>query len=63
MKAAMSCLQHEHPKLGITYQASETDFAQLLEQRIARHQSKLIEHRPQETKPLSIADRRFLRRI
>ena len=56
MRAAMSCLPHEHPKLGITFQASETDFANLLDARIARmkrlEQTKLIEHQPQvEIKP------------
>jgi hypothetical protein len=46
MRAAMSCLAHEHPKLGITYQATETDFANLLNARIKRYQEKLIEHQP-----------------
>jgi hypothetical protein len=65
MRAAMACLKHEHPSLGITFQTTnETDFAKLLDERIARHQGKLIEHRPQtETKPMPIADRRFLRRV
>ena len=53
MRAAMSCLPHEHPKLGITFQASETDFAMLLEQRIKRHEAKLIEHAPQAKPPMS----------
>jgi hypothetical protein len=60
----VSCLPHEHPKLGITFQASETDFANLLDARIARHQAKLIDHqRPAvEVKPpMPIADRRFRR--
>jgi hypothetical protein len=63
MRAAMSCLPHEHPKLGITMQASETDFARLLDERIQRHQSKLIERRP-AIEPLrpKIIDR-FNRRI
>jgi hypothetical protein len=63
MRAAISCLPHEHPKLGITMQASETDFARLLDERIQRHQSKLIEHQP-AIEPLrpKIIDR-FNRRI
>ena len=67
MRAAMSCLPHEHPKLGITYQASESDFATLLDARIKRLQAaKLIEHQPQpavEVKPPlpRIADRRYRR--
>ena len=63
MRAAMACLQHEHPKLGISIQASETDFARLLDARIARHQSRLIEHQPSSAVAPAIADRRFLRRI
>ena len=61
MRAAIACLKHEHPSLGITMQACETDFARLLDARIARHQSKMIEHRPSE--PPAITDRRFNRRI
>jgi hypothetical protein len=67
MRAAMSCLKHEHPTLGITFQASETDFANLLDARIARmkrlEEAKLIGHQPQvEIKPaMPIADRKFRR--
>ena len=65
MRAAMSCLPHEHPKLGITFQASETDFANLLDRSLKRmEEAKLIEHKPQavEVKPtMSIADRKFRR--
>jgi signal transduction histidine kinase len=35
------CLQFETPKLGITYQASESDFAQLLDERIKKHEARL----------------------
>ena len=49
MRAAMACLPMEHPKLGITFQASETDFANLLDARIARmkriEEMKLIEYK------------------
>lgn len=67
MRAAIAALAHEHPRLGVTFQTSdETDFAKLLDQRIQRHQSKLIEHQPQpaiETKPpiARTPDRRFRR--
>jgi hypothetical protein len=66
MRAAMSCLQHEHPKLGITFQANETDFATLLDERLRRmEQAKLIQHQPQrvEIKPplARTHDRRFRR--
>jgi hypothetical protein len=56
MRAAMACLKHEHASLGITFQASETDFANLLDARIARHQAKLIEHQPQSMKPMPTAN-------
>jgi hypothetical protein len=69
MRAAMSCLPHEHPKLGITFQASETDFANLLDQRIKRYQQmKLITHQPQATPAVEVKpqlprvpDRRYRR--
>jgi hypothetical protein len=66
MKAAMSCLPHEVPKLGITFQASESDFAKLLDERIKRHEAKLIDHQPPpsvEVKPplARTGDRRFRR--
>ena len=68
MRAAFACLKHEHPSLGITFQTtSETDFARLLDQRIAHmEQLKMIDHQPPtpaEVKPpMSIAERK-LRRI
>jgi hypothetical protein len=68
IRAASMCLPHEHPRLGITLQTtSETDFARLLDERIARHQSKVIEHQPQPSpieapKPKKLVDR-FNRRI
>jgi hypothetical protein len=71
MRAAISALPHEHPRLGITFQTTnETDFARLLDERIARHQSKVIEppqieHQPPAVeikRPLArTADRRFRR--
>ena len=60
------CLPHEHPRLGITFQTTnETDFAKLLDERIQRHQSKLIEHQPHpvEAKPTKRILDRFNRRI
>lgn len=45
MRAAISCLPMEHPRLAVTYQASsESDFASLLDARIKRHEAKLIEY-------------------
>ena len=66
MRAAMSCLPHEHPKLGITFQASETDFANLLDAGIARikryeEAKKLIEHQPQPPKPIPITNGKWRR--
>jgi hypothetical protein len=67
MRAAISCLPFETPKLAVTYQASESDFASLLDQRIKRYQEmKLIAHQPQpavETRPPlpRVPDRRFRR--
>jgi hypothetical protein len=54
MRAAIEVLPFTHPKLAVTAQVSENDFAALLDQRIKRLQeAKLIEHQPQvETKPL-----------
>jgi hypothetical protein len=66
MRAAISCLQHEHPKLGITFQASESDFAELLDRRIKRYQEmKMIEHQPTAAaaKPPMPAAERMRRRI
>jgi hypothetical protein len=58
-------LPFTHPKLAVTAQVSENDFAALLDQRIKRLQeAKLIEHQPQvETKPLKprLSDRRYRR--
>jgi hypothetical protein len=71
MRAAIASLPFEAPKLSAVYQASETDFAALLDQRIRRiEQSKLIEHHPQPPpngtveikRPLAhTVDRRFRR--
>jgi hypothetical protein len=48
IRAAMACLKHEHPTLGISMVVdNEQDFAALLDQRIARmkaiEQAKLID--------------------
>jgi hypothetical protein len=64
MRAAVEVLPFIHPKLAVTAQVTENDLATLLDRRIKRmEERKLIEHRPQETKPLAITDRRFNRRI
>ena len=43
LRAAMACLPHEAPKLAVTYQASETDFAEMLDRRIKHmEQMKMI---------------------
>src|SRR6516165_9233354 len=52
IRAAMSCLKHEHPTLGIQMLVdNQQDFAQLLDTRIARlkqmEAAKLIEAKPQ----------------
>ena len=48
MRAAMACLKHEHPTLGITFQTTNSDFAELLDRRIKHMEElKLIEHQPQ----------------
>jgi hypothetical protein len=47
MRAAMSCLKHEHPALGITAQVTDMDdLAKLLDQRIKRYEMKMIQHQP-----------------
>ena len=65
MRAAGLAIPYECARLGITYNATESDFAALLDARIKRHQeAKLIEHQPQvETKPQlpRVPDRRFRR--
>jgi hypothetical protein len=48
MRAAIASLPFETPKLAVSYQASETDFAELLDRRIRRmEEAKLIQHQPQ----------------
>src|SRR5215813_9108012 len=44
MRAAMACLPHEVPKLAVTAQITEQDFATLLDRRLKRlEEMKLIE--------------------
>jgi hypothetical protein len=44
MRAAMACLPHEVPKLAVTAQVTEGDFATLLDRRLKRlEEMKLIE--------------------
>jgi hypothetical protein len=62
MRAAMACLPFETPKLGITFQTSDSDFATLLDQRIKRHQLRLVEHQPQQIEAKSrLANHKFRR--
>jgi hypothetical protein len=73
MRAAMSCLKHEHPALGITAQVTDmNDLATLLDQRIKRYEMKMIEHQPAPapveapsapTKPLAPTPDKRYRRI
>lgn len=48
LRCAMACLPFEVPKLAVTALVSESDFATVLDRRIARYQemerTKLIEH-------------------
>jgi hypothetical protein len=66
MRAAIEILPFTHPKLQVTAQVTENDFAGLLDRRLKRmEQAKLIEHQPQpaiEPPRPKIVDR-FNRRI
>ena len=47
IRCAVAALPHEVPKLAVSYEANEQDFATLLEARIKRLQEmKLIESKP-----------------
>ena len=69
MRAAMACLQYEHPRLAVVAQINEQSFAELLErrlqnmERIANGNGKMIEAKQVETKtPMPrLADRRYRR--
>ena len=66
MRAAISCLPFETPKLMVTAQVNENNFAELLDRRLRRmEEAKLIEHQPPavEIKPplARTADKRFRR--
>jgi hypothetical protein len=69
MRAAIAALPFEHPKLMVTAQVSESDFATLLDRRIKRFEElKMIEQQPPptngaavEVKPPRVPDRRFRR--
>ena len=65
MRAAIEVLPFTHPKLAVTAQVTENDFAELLDRRLRRmEEAKLIEHQPQvETKPLKprLSARRYRR--
>ena|ERR1700730_12592591 len=63
-RIAIALLPFTTPKLGITAQVSETDFATMLDARIKRHQSKLIEYqRPQKIDVKPSTPGRLRRRI
>lgn len=52
VRVAIACLPFETPKLAVTAQVTEKDFATLLDQRIKRYeQMKLIEAKPVNGSP------------
>jgi len=70
MRAAIAALPHEVPRLQVTAQVTDQDFATLLEERIKNHERIMnghtIEARPVpqiEAKPVKphVADRRYRR--
>jgi hypothetical protein len=73
MRAAGMAIPYECPKLAVTYQATEQDFATLLDQRIERmklvEQAKTIDAKPVKENggnanarlPPPISDRRYRR--
>ena len=70
MRAALAALPFESPKLAVTAQVSESDFAALLDRRLKRiEEMKLIEAKPTNGAPVEIkqplprAVDRTLRRI
>jgi hypothetical protein len=61
MRAAIAALPFEHPKLAVSAQISEGDFAELLDRRIKRFEEmKLIEAKPTNGAP-RVTDRLFRR--
>ena len=64
MRAAIEVLPFTHPKLAVTAQITENDFATLLDRRIQRYQEmKLIEHQPPQVEVKPPAAERMRRRI
>jgi hypothetical protein len=63
LRAASIGIEFERPRLQVSAQVSNTDFASLLDQRIKRYQEmKMIQHQPQTVEALPrIPDRRFRR--
>src|SRR5260370_23758261 len=49
IRAATAALPHEVPRLAVTYQASEQDFATLLDARLKRIQEMKLIEAPQQT--------------
>ena len=65
MRAAIAALPHEVPRLMVSAQVTENNFAELLDRRLRKmEEAKPIEHQPEvETKPLMppLSDRRYRR--
>jgi hypothetical protein len=69
IRCAVAALPHEFPRLQVTAQVTENDFASLLDARIANMErvnnsnGRIIEAPPVETKPPMprVADRRYRR--
>src|SRR5262245_27779045 len=66
MRAAMACLKHEVPSLGITAVVTDQGFAELLERRLKRIEQAAVLSKPApqiEAKPVlaHTPDRRFRR--
>jgi hypothetical protein len=65
IRAAGLAIPYDTPRLMVTAQVNENNFAELLDRRLRRmEEAKLIEHQPQvETKPLKprLSDRRYRR--
>ncbi len=70
MRAAICCLQYEHPRLAVVAQISEQSFAEVLERRLKNLEringGNVIETKPLpqiETRPVKphVSDRRYRR--
>jgi hypothetical protein len=66
MRAAIAALPHEVPRLQVSAQITENDFAVLLDERIKRHQSRLNGNGPNRMKlipPTEVKPSKLVRRI